>query len=82
MPTWLAVQRSKVVFFLIIYDSINDISYFRSVCITHQPCYSHFCDDCCQFVPSWMFGLEMELMACADLVAGTTEQNCLFPDLI
>ena len=24
----------------------------------------------------------MELMACADLVSGTTEQRCLFPDLI
>ena len=37
--------------------------------------------DCCQFGPSLMFGLKMELMACADLVGGTTEQNCIFPDL-
>ena len=37
---------------------------------------------CCQFGPSWIFGLKMELMACAGLVGGTTEQSCLFPDLI
>ena len=36
--------------------------------------------DCCQFGPTWMFGLEMELMACADFVGGTTEQVCIFPD--
>ena len=36
---------------------------------------------CCQFGPSWIFGLKMELMACAGLVGGTTEQSCLFPDL-
>ena len=38
--------------------------------------------DCCQFGPSWIFGLKMELMVCADLVGGTTEQSYLFPDLI
>ena len=38
--------------------------------------------DCCQFGPSWIFGLKIELMACADLVGGTMEQGCLFPDLI
>ena len=38
--------------------------------------------DCCQFGPSWIFGLKMDLMACANLVGGTTEQSCLFPDLI
>ena len=27
-------------------------------------------------------GLKMELMACSDLVGGTTEQSCIFPDLI
>ena len=43
---------------------------------------SIFVVDCCQFGPSWMFGLKMELMACADLVGGTTDQSCLFPDLI
>ena len=38
--------------------------------------------DCCQFGPSWVFGLKMELMVSADLVGGTTEQSCIFPDLI
>ena len=38
--------------------------------------------DWCQFGPSWIFGLNMELMACADLVGGTKEQICIFPDLI
>ena len=28
-----------------------------------------FVVDCCQFDPSWMYGLKTELMACADLVA-------------
>ena len=41
-----------------------------------------FVVDCCQFFPSWIFWLKMELMACADLVGGTTEQSCLFPYLI
>ena len=35
-----------------------------------------------QFDPSWIFGLKMELMACADLVGGTMDQSCHFPDLI
>ena len=38
--------------------------------------------DGCQFGINWMFGMKMELMACASLVGGTTEQICLFPDLI
>ena len=38
--------------------------------------------DCCQFGPNWMFWLKMELMACASLAGGTTEQSCLFPDFI
>ena len=37
--------------------------------------------DCCQFGPSWMYGLEMELMTCADLVGGTIEQICIITDL-
>ena len=36
----------------------------------------------CQFGPSWIFGLKMELMVCAGLVGGTTEQSFYFPDLI
>ena len=41
-----------------------------------------FVVDCCQFGPSSMFGLKIELMVCADLVGGTTEKSCLFTDLI
>ena len=41
-----------------------------------------FVVDCCQFGPRWIFGLKMELMVCAGLVGGTTEQSSLFPDLI
>ena len=41
-----------------------------------------FVVDCCQFFPSWIFRLKIELMACDDLVGGTTEQSCLFPGLI
>ena len=40
-----------------------------------------FVVDSCQFGPSWIFGLKMELMVCAGLVGGTTEQSCIFPDL-
>ena len=36
-----------------------------------------FVVDCCQFGPSWMSGLKMELMACAGLVGGATEQSCI-----
>ena len=46
------------------------------------PATATFVFDCCQFGPSWIFGLKMELMACADLVGGTTEKTCLFNDLI
>ena len=145
-PDWLAVPQSKALIFLILYDNINVITHFWTVCITPQPCHSHVCCwlipiwpildvwaeigayglcqlgrrcngaelcyywsymivsmiwntsemsashlsrataffvvDCCQFGPSWIFVLKMELMACADLVAGTTEQSCIFPDLI
>ena len=40
-----------------------------------------FVVDCCQFGPSWFFGLKMELMACADLIGVTTDQRFIFPDL-
>ena len=33
---------------------------------------------CCQFALNWMFGLKMELIACAGLVGGTTEQRYLY----
>ena len=31
--------------------------------------------DCCQFGPSWIFGLKIELITCAGLVGGTTEKS-------
>ena len=40
-----------------------------------------FVVDGCQFGPSWIFGLKMELMASADLDGVTTDQSCLFTDL-
>ena len=40
-----------------------------------------FVVDCCQFGPSWIFGLKMELMTYAGLVGGAKEQSCLFLDL-
>ena len=43
VPTWLVLQRSKVVFLLTLYDSINDMKYFWNFCITPQPCHSHVC---------------------------------------
>ena len=146
VPAWLALQRTKAVYFLTLYDSIIDMKHFQTVCITPHLCHSHFCCwllptwpklgfwaenrayglcrlgwrynreklslywpymlasmmwntselsaphlssdtaifvvDGCQFGPSCVFGLKMELMACADLVGGTTEQSCIFPDLI
>ena len=45
-------------------------------------CTAIFVVDCCQFGPSWIFGLKMELMAGADLVGGIPEQRCLSTDLI
>ena len=34
MQDWLAVQQSKAVFFLTLYDSINDVKYFQN-CLHH-----------------------------------------------
>ena len=50
VPAWLALQRSKAVFYLTLYDIINDMKHFRTVCITPQPCHSHFC---CRLLPIW-----------------------------
>ena len=50
VPTWLVVQRRKVVFSLTLYDSINDMEHFRNVCITPHPCHSQFC---CWLVLIW-----------------------------
>ena len=41
-----------------------------------------FAVEWCQFGPSWIFGLKMELMVCADLVGGATEKSFIFTDLI
>ena len=41
-----------------------------------------FVVDCCEFGPSWIFWIKMELMTCAGLVGGTTEQIFIFTDLI
>ena len=146
LPTWLAVQRSKALMFLNIYDSIKDMKYCQTVLITAQLCHSHFCCwwlpiwpeldfwtengayglfqlcwrynraklsfswpymlvsmilytfrlsashlsfataifvvICCQFGPSCIFEMKMELMAYADLVCGTTDQICIYPDLV
>ena len=75
-------REKQHLFFLALYVSINDMILFLTLCITPQPCHSHLVVGCCQFGPSWMFGLKMELMVWSDLVDGTTEQSCLFPDLI
>ena len=37
-----------------------------------------FVVDGCQLGPSWIFLLKMELIACAGLVGGTTEESLLF----
>ena len=50
VPDWLAVQRIKAVFFLTLYDSINDMKHFWTFCITPQPWHSHFC---CWLLPIW-----------------------------
>ena len=81
MPDWLEVQLSKAVFFLTLYYSqiyeilpkLSALHLSRATAI--------FVVDCCQFGPVWIFGLRMELMACAGLFGGTTQQICLFTDL-
>ena len=82
MPAWLAVERSKDVILLNLYDSFNDMKYFQN-CLHHtssvpQPIYLLIGANLAQAV----FLGKMELMVCSDLVGGTTEQSCLFPDLI
>ena len=82
MSTWLAVQQSKYIFFLILYDSINDMKNYELSASYLSRAIAIFVVDCCQFGPSWIFGLKMELMGCADLVGGTTQQSCIFTYLI
>ena len=50
VPDLLAVQQIKAVFFLTLYDIINNMKHFRNVCITHQPCHNHFW---CWLLPIW-----------------------------
>ena len=47
---WLVVKRSKYLFFLTLYDNINDMKQFVTVWITPQPWHSHFC---CWWLPIW-----------------------------
>ena len=82
VPAWIVVQRCKSLFSLTLYDSINDMKYFLTVCITLSRATAMLVVDCCQFGSSWMFELKMELMACADLVGGKKEQSYIFIDLI
>ena len=82
VPTWFVVQWSKAVFILILYDSISCMKHFRISASNLSRVTAILLVDCCQYGPSWMFGLKMELMACADLVGSTTEQSCIFTDII
>ena len=50
VPESLAVQQSKAVFFLTLYNSINDIKYLWTVCIKPQLCHVHVC---CWLLPIW-----------------------------
>ena len=50
VPTWLEVQRSKAIFLLTLHVSFNVTNHFWTVCITPQPCHSHFC---CWLLPIW-----------------------------
>ena len=82
VPDWLAVQRSKAVFFVTLNHRINDMKQFK-LSVSHFSCATViFVVDCCQFWPSMDFCDEIELMACAALVCGTTEQSWFFHDLI
>ena len=50
VPTWLAVQQSKAVFLITLYDIMNNMKYLQTFSITPQPCHSHFCY---QLLPIW-----------------------------
>ena len=75
-------RKTENIFYLNLYDIINDMKLFRTVCITPQPYHSQFILDCCKLGPSSIFGLKLELMPCAGLVGSTREQNYLLTDLI
>ena len=82
MPDWLEVQQIKAIFFLTLYYSINDMKLIRIFSLHLSRATAIFVVDCCKFGPSWMFGLKTELMACAEIVGGTSEKSCIFNDLI
>ena len=81
MPAWLAVQGIKAVLFLTLYVNINGENTFELSTLYLSRATAIFVMDFYQFSPSWIFGLKMELMTCADLVGSTTDQVFLFPDL-
>ena len=68
--------------FLALYDSIKDMKLLLFINIAPHRATAIFVVDCFKFGPSWIFELKIELMACADLVGGSTEKICLFPELI
>ena len=82
MPAWLAVHWSKAVFFMTLYDSINDMKYLLNGSLHLSRVTAIFVVDGCQFGPIWIFGLKMEILACSGSIGGTTEQGFIFPDLI
>ena len=82
VPTWFAVKRSKAVFLMTLYDSINDMKQLRNFCITPQLCHSHVCCWLRPIRPYVDFGPKTELMACTGLVGSTTEQSCIFTDIL
>ena len=57
---WLVLQRSKAVFFLTLYDSINEMKHSRN-CLHYTSTLPQtiFVVDGCQFGPSWMFIISM-----------------------
>ena len=59
VPAWLVVKRSKAVFSLTLYDSINDMKYWRTLSITSQPCHSNFCCWLLQICPMLFFWVEI-----------------------
>ena len=82
VPTQLAVQQSRYVFLLILYDSNNDTNTAELSALHLSRTPGSFVVDCCHFGPNWMFGLKNKLMACADLVGETTKKSCISNDLI
>ena len=66
--TWLAVQRSKAVVFLTLYECINYMKKFQPVSITPQTCNSHFC--------CWLLHFQPKNPAWAKLAAINNKNGC------